>query len=164
MSRSVNPDCFPADDKGDRGSPIFLRAAAGIGCDRAIATLQGRTGMPISSVRPVVMALKPKEEIGAASSTIPAPTRRRTRNTSTAKRRNRSSTGRRADFSRSARMEIPQAENRESRYLDPTQDSLTSPACHSRQVNTEMPDLSRPIGLPDATSRQRSISCPATTG
>src|SRR5471030_1008783 len=49
--------------------------------------------------------------IGTALSTIPAPTRRRTTNTSTAKRRNRRSTGRRADLRRSASLTLELASN-----------------------------------------------------
>jgi len=45
----------------------------------------------------VVMALKPKEEIGMVLSTIPASMRKRTTNTSTVKLRNRESSGHRGD-------------------------------------------------------------------
>jgi hypothetical protein len=59
-------------------------------------------------------------------------------------------------------MEIPQTQSLESGYLNPTQDPLTSPACHSPRVNTEMPDLLRPIGLPESNIEATLYILPST--
>src|ERR1019366_7768852 len=65
---------------------------------------------------------------GTVSSTIPAPTRRPTTSTSTAKRRNREPAGRRADLRGSAQVEFPrlsQLSDSQARWLGGRERSTT---------------------------------------